>query len=163
MPAEIKRMVKNYMHDPKEVRINTGQRVNINIEHQYAVIKASDKVEALRRILDFDADLYGVVFCRTKRDTQRVAEELVENRATRHEPISPPPVAKASAMSVTKRFRAGNLQLLIATDVAARGIDVDNLTHVIHFCLARWAAYDVHRSGRTARAGKKGISLSLIH
>ncbi len=160
MPGEIKRIVKNYMHDPKEVRINTGQAVNENIEHQFAILKASDKVEALRRLLDFDPEMYGVVFCRTKRDTQSVAEDLVESGYAA-EPIHGD-LSQSQRDSVMKRFRSKTLQLLIATDVAARGIDVNNLTHVIHFALPDDAEYYTHRSGRTARAGKKGISLSLI-
>jgi ATP-dependent RNA helicase DeaD len=160
MPKEIRQMVKNYMHDPKEVKVDTRQQVNVNIDHQYAVIKASDKVEALRRIIDFNPDLYGVVFCRTRRDTQNVAEKLVETGYTAealHGELS-----QSQRDAVMKRFRSKNLQLLIATDVAARGIDVDDLTHVIHFALPDDPEYYVHRSGRTARAGKKGVSLSLI-
>ena len=160
MPKEIKQMVSNYMHDPIEVKIDSKQQVNVNIDHQYAIIKASDKVEALRRIIDFDADLYGVVFCRTRRDTQRVAEALVETGYTAealHGDLS-----QSQRDAVMKRFRSRNLQLLIATDVAARGIDVDDLTHVVHFALPDDPEYYVHRSGRTARAGKKGVSMSLI-
>ncbi len=160
MPKEIKQMVSNYMHDPKEVRVDSKQQVNANIEHQYAIIKASDKVEALRRIIDFDAELYGVVFCRTRMDTQRVAEKLVETGYTA-EPLHGD-LSQSQRDAVMKRFRSKNLQLLIATDVAARGIDVNNLTHVIHFALPDDPEYYVHRSGRTARAGKKGVSLSLI-
>ncbi len=160
MPAEIRRMVKDYMINPAEIKINQGTIVNTNIEHQFSVIKASDKTEALRRILDFDPDMYGVVFCRTKRDTQRVAEELVESGYAA-EPLHGD-LSQAQRDAVMKRFRAKNLQVLIATDVAARGIDVDNLTHVIHFALPDDPEYYTHRSGRTARAGKKGISLSLI-
>ena len=160
MPSEIRQMVKNYMHDPREIKVDNKQQVNVNIDHQYAVIKASDKVEALRRIIDFNPDLYGVVFCRTRRDTQNVAEKLVETGYTAealHGELS-----QSQRDAVMKRFRSKNLQLLIATDVAARGIDVDDLTHVIHFALPDDPEYYVHRSGRTARAGKKGVSLSLI-
>lgn len=160
MPAEIKRMVKNYMKDPQEVRINSGQTVNENIEHRFAVLKASDKVEALRRMLDFDPDMYGLVFCRTKRDTQAVAEDLVESGYAA-EPLHGD-LSQSQRDAVMKRFRNKTLQMLVATDVAARGIDVNNLTHVVHFALPDDAEYYTHRSGRTARAGKKGISLSLI-
>ncbi len=160
MPNEIRRMVKNYMLDPVEVKTNKGTVVNANIEHQFAVIKASDRIEALRRILDYDADMYGVVFCRTKRDTQSVAEELVESGYAA-EPLHGD-LSQSQRDAVMKRFRAKTLQVLVATDVAARGIDVDNLTHVIHFALPDDPEYYTHRSGRTARAGKKGISLSLI-
>lgn len=160
MPKEIKNIVKNYMVDPAEVRVNTGQVVNVNIEHQYAIIKASDKTEALRRMLDYDPEMYGVVFCRTKRDTQRVADELVESgyaAEALHGDLS-----QAQRDAVMRKFKSRTVQLMIATDVAARGIDVNNLTHVVHFALPDDAEYYTHRSGRTARAGKKGISLSLI-
>lgn len=160
MPAEIKRMVKNYMHEPVEVRINSGQKVNQNIEHQFAVLKASDKPEAIRRLLDFDSEIYGVVFCRTKRDTQQLADNLLQSgymAEALHGDLS-----QSQRDAVMKRFRGKMIQLLIATDVAARGIDVDNLTHVIHHALPNDAEYYTHRSGRTARAGNKGISLSLI-
>lgn len=160
MPAEIRRMVKTYMSDPAEVKVNQGTIVNTNIEHQYAVIKASDRIEAMRRILDFDPEMYCVVFCRTKRDTQAVAEDLVESGYAA-EPLHGD-LSQAQRDAVMKRFRSKTLQVLIATDVAARGIDVDNLTHVIHFALPDDPEYYTHRSGRTARAGKKGISLSLI-
>lgn len=160
MPNEIRRMVKNYMLNPVEVKTNKGTVVNTNIEHRFAVIKASDRIEALRRLLDYDADMYGVVFCRTKRDTQSVAEELVESGYAA-EPLHGD-LSQGQRDAVMKRFRAQNLQILVATDVAARGIDVDNLTHVIHFALPDDPEYYTHRSGRTARAGKKGVSLSLI-
>lgn len=160
MPQEIKRMVKNYMINPAEVRVNSGQVVNENIEHQYAIIKASDKTEALRRMLDFDPDMYGVVFCRTKRDTQRVADELVETGYAA-EPLHGD-LSQGQRDNVMRKFKSKTVQLMIATDVAARGIDVNNLTHVVHFALPDDAEYYTHRSGRTARAGKKGISLSLI-
>lgn len=160
MPAEIKRMVKNYMINPAEVKVNQGNIVNTNIEHQYAVLKASDKTEALRRLLDNDPEMYGVVFTRTKRDAQRVAEDLVESGYAA-EPLHGD-LSQGQRDAVMKRFRSGNLQLLIATDVAARGIDVNNLTHVVHFALPDDPEYYTHRSGRTARAGRKGVSLSLI-
>lgn len=159
MPAEIKRLVKNYMTNPYEVRV-TGSKVNVNIDHQYSVLKASDKVEALRRLLDFDPEMYGVVFCRTKNDTRRVAEELVETGYAA-EPLHGD-LSQSQRDAAMKRFRSGTLQLLIATDVAARGIDVTNLTHVVHFALPDDPENYTHRSGRTARAGKKGVSLSLI-
>ncbi len=160
MPAEIRRMVKNYMKDPREVKVNTGQRVNENIDHQFVITKASEKPAVLKRFLDFDADLYGVIFCRTKRDTQKLAETLVESGYPA-EPLHGD-LSQAQRDAVMKRFRSGILRVLVATDVAARGIDVNNLTHVIHYALPDDAEYYTHRSGRTARAGRTGISLSLI-
>ncbi len=160
MPAEIRRMVKDYMHDPKEVRINSSQRVNENIDHQYIITKASEKPAVLKRFLDYDADLYGVIFCRTKRDTQSLAETLMESGYSA-EPLHGD-LSQAQRDAVMKRFRSRMLRVLVATDVAARGIDVNNLTHVIHYALPNDAEYYTHRSGRTARAGQTGISLSLI-
>jgi ATP-dependent RNA helicase DeaD len=160
MAREIKRIVDTYMVNPEEVKINRENIVNTNIEHQVVQLKASDKIEALRRYLDYDEDLFGVVFCRTKRDTQRVADELNNNGyATEalHGDMS-----QAQRDAAMKRFRDKNLKLLIATDVAARGIDVDDITHVIHFALPDDPEFYTHRSGRTARAGKKGVSIALI-
>jgi ATP-dependent RNA helicase DeaD len=160
MAKEIQRIVDTYMVQPEEVRINREDIVNTNIEHKSVQLKASDKIEALRRYLDYDADMFGVVFCRTKRDTQQVADELNNNGyATEalHGDMS-----QAQRDAAMKRFRNKNLKLLIATDVAARGIDVDDITHVIHFALPDDPEFYAHRSGRTARAGKKGVSLALI-
>lgn len=160
MAREIKRIVDTYMVKPEEVRINREDIVNTNIEHQSIQLKASDKIEALRRFLDYDQDMFGVVFCRTKRDTQNVADQLNNNGyATEalHGDMS-----QAQRDAAMKRFRNKNLKLLIATDVAARGIDVDDITHVIHFALPDDPEFYTHRSGRTARAGKKGVSIALI-
>ncbi|WP_438963005.1 DEAD/DEAH box helicase [Nonlabens sp.] len=160
MAREIKRIVDTYMVQPEEVRINRKDIVNTNIEHQSIQLKASDKIEALRRFLDYDQDMFGVVFCRTKRDTQNVADQLNNNGyATEalHGDMS-----QAQRDAAMKRFRNKNLKLLIATDVAARGIDVDDITHVIHFALPDDPEFYTHRSGRTARAGKKGVSIALI-
>lgn len=160
MPREIKGMIKNYMNNPKEVISNTGIVVNENIEHQFVNVKASEKPSVLKRFLDYDADLYGVVFCRTKRDTQNLAEALVE-AGYAAEPLHGD-LSQGQRDAVMKRFRSATLRVLVATDVAARGIDVNNLTHVVHFALPDDPEYYTHRSGRTARAGKKGISLSLV-
>ncbi|MGB3591320.1 MAG: DEAD/DEAH box helicase [Nonlabens sp.] len=160
MAREIKRIVDTYMVNPEEVKINRENIVNTNIEHKVVQLKASDKIEALRRYLDYDEDMFGVVFCRTKRDTQKVADELNNNGyATEalHGDMS-----QAQRDAAMKRFRNKNLKLLIATDVAARGIDVDDITHVIHFALPDDPEFYTHRSGRTARAGKQGVSLALI-
>jgi ATP-dependent RNA helicase DeaD len=160
MPKEIRRMVKDYMTDPFEVRIDPKTVVNTNIQHQYAVVHPKDKAEALTRFLDLDPELYGVVFCRTKMDTQRLAEDLVK-AGYRADAIHGD-LSQAARDRVMKRFKQRDLQVLIATDVAARGIDVNDLSHVFHFALPNDQAYYTHRSGRTARAGKKGISMSLI-
>lgn len=161
MPPEIRRIVKQYMKDPYEVKVSKKNEINSNITHQYSMVKNQDKTEALTRFINANPDMRAVVFCRTKRDTQQLAEELM-----RHD-------FKADAIhgdlsqnqrdNVMNRFRQNKLQLLIATDVAARGIDVSNLSHVFHYAIPDDASYYTHRSGRTARAGKKGISLAFIN
>jgi ATP-dependent RNA helicase DeaD len=160
MPSEIRSIVKNYMHDPVEVKVSTGNQVNENIEHQFTVVKSSHKFESLQRILDAEENFRGVVFCRTRAATQTLADNLKKSNyqaEALHGEMS-----QAQRDRVMKRFKEHNLQVLIATDVAARGIDVDDLTHVIHYALPDDDAYYTHRSGRTARAGKKGISLSIL-
>ncbi len=161
MPSAIKKIVKKYMDDPLEVKVNSKNEVNKDIEHQYIAVKTKDKENALCRFLDLNEDLRGVVFCRTKRDTQDLATSLLAKNYKAdalHGDLS-----QAQRDRVMKRFRKDNIKLLIATDVAARGIDVNDLTHVFHFSLPDDNAYYTHRSGRTARAGKKGISISFIN
>lgn len=160
MPREIRRMVKQYMESPFEVSVDPKTTVNANIEHKYAVVKQSDKTEAMARFLELEPDLYGVVFCRTRRDTQALAEDLLKmgfRADALHGEMSQPQRDR-----VMNRFKRRDLQVLVATDVAARGIDVNDLTHVFHHSLPSEQAYYTHRSGRTARAGKKGISLAFI-
>ena len=160
MPREIRRMVKQYMESPFEVSVDPKTTVNANIEHKYAVVKQSDKTEAMSRFLELEPDLYGVVFCRTRRDTQALAEDLLKmgfRADALHGEMSQPQRDR-----VMNRFKSRDLQVLVATDVAARGIDVNDLTHVFHHSLPSEQAYYTHRSGRTARAGKKGISLAFI-
>lgn len=161
MSREIQRIVKKYMDDPVEVKLNTHQEVNVNIEHQFALVRQAHKTEALTRFLDVDPDIRGVVFCRTRRDTQSLADHLVKKnyRADAlHGDLS-----QNQRDAVMKRFKMHDLQVLVATDIAARGIDVDDLTHVFHFSLPEDMAYYTHRSGRTARAGKQGTSLAFIN
>ena len=160
MPREIRRMVKQYMDSPFEVSVDPKTTVNANIEHKYSIVKQSDKTEAMSRFLELEPDLYGVVFCRTRRDTQALAEDLLKmgfRADALHGELSQPQRDR-----VMSRFKNRDLQVLIATDVAARGIDVNDLTHVFHHSLPSEQAYYTHRSGRTARAGKKGISLAFI-
>ena len=161
MPSEIKRIVKKYMENPVEVKVNTENKVNKNIEHKFAVVRQNDKFEALTRFMDMTPEMRGVVFCRTKRDTQMLAENLVRQNYkadSLHGDLSQPQRDR-----VMKRFKNHDLQLLIATDVAARGIDVEDLSHVFHFTLPDDNSYYTHRSGRTARAGKQGISIAFIN
>lgn len=160
MPNEIKRIVNTYMTDPMEVKVNQKNEVNVNIEHQFVVVRPDDKTEALMRFMDIDGDMRGVVFCRTKRDTQNLAEELLKRNYKAdalHGDLS-----QQQRDRVMKRFKSHDLQVLIATDVAARGIDVNDLTHVFHFSLPDDNSYYTHRSGRTARAGKKGVSIAFV-
>jgi len=160
MPSEIRRIISEYMTDPVEVKSSAKLTINSNIEHKYIRVSRNNKVKALRNIIESYEDLYGVVFCRTRMETQRVADELREYgypAEALHGDMS-----QAFREAVMKRFRAGQTKLLVATDVAARGIDVDNLTHVIHFALPDDITYYTHRSGRTARAGRKGMSIAII-
>jgi len=160
MPSEIRSLIKKFMTNPVEVSVQAGNVVNKNIEHQYAVIRASDKIEVLRRFIDFQPDMLGIVFCRTKIDTQNLAVELTQSGY--HAEALHGDLSQQQRDQVMKKFKAHAVRLLIATDVAARGIDVNNLSHVIHFSLPDDSEYYTHRSGRTARAGKTGISLALI-
>jgi len=160
MPAGIRHIVGTYMKDPLEITIEKSQRVNENIEHQYAVVKAKNKLAALTRFIDNFPSLYGVVFCRTKIGAQEVASGLMD--AGYPADAIHGDLSQSQRNQVMRRFKSGQTPLLIATDVAARGIDVNDLTHVVHYDLPSEAEGYTHRSGRTARAGKKGISLALV-
>lgn len=161
MPKEIKRIVNRYMENPIEVKIDAKNQVNKNIEHQFVIVRRDDKSDSLTRFMDIQPEMRAVVFCRTRRDTQSLAEELL-SRGYKADAIHGD-LSQAQRDRVMKRFKSNELQMLIATDVAARGIDVNDLTHVFHFTLPDDAAYYTHRSGRTARAGKKGISIAFIN
>ena len=160
MPKEIRNIVKSYMSKPVEVKVSTGNQLNENIEHQYAVVKSSDKFEGLKRVLDVEEEFRGVIFCRTRIKTQQLADDL--NKSGYQSEALHGDLSQAQRDRVMKRFKNHTLQVLVATDVAARGIDVNDLTHVIHYALPDDPSYYTHRSGRTARAGKKGISLSIL-
>lgn len=161
MPAEVRRISKNYMKDPQELTIGKQNSSADNLEHFYYVIHERDRYTALRRILDSLPEVFGVVFCRTKIDTQQVAENLIRdgyNADSLHGDLS-----QQQRDKVMNRYRNRSLQVLVATDVAARGIDVRDITHVIHYHLPDEAENYTHRSGRTARAGKSGQSIALIN
>lgn len=161
MPAEVRRIAKKYMTDPVEMTVGTKNTGNANIEHEYYIVRAADKFAAFKRIVDFNPDIFGIVFCRTKIETQDIAEALIKagyNANALHGDLS-----QQQRDKVMKSFRDRTLQMLIATDVAARGIDVDDVTHVINYSLPDEIENYTHRSGRTARAGKKGISISIIN
>jgi len=161
MPAGIRRIVKHYMDAPIEVSINATEKINKDIVHQYVTTKTSNKIPALRRFLDLHSEMRGIMFCRTKRETQQIADDL-GNQGYGVEALHGD-LSQGQRDAVMKRFKSRSMQLLIATDVAARGIDVNNLTHVIHHTLPDQLESYTHRSGRTARAGKKGISLAFIN
>ncbi len=160
MPQEIKTISKKYMRQPLEISAGNVNQTNANIEHQYYTVQPRNKYPALKRILDYNPDIYGIIFCRTKAETQDIAERLIKdgyNADSLHGDLS-----QMQRDKVMLAFREKTLQMLIATDVAARGIDVDNLTHIINLHLPDDIDFYTHRSGRTARAGKTGISIVLI-
>ncbi|MGF7041287.1 DEAD/DEAH box helicase [Mucilaginibacter lappiensis] len=161
MPTEVRRIAKKYMNEPFELTMGTKNTGNANIEHEYYIVRARDKYAAFKRIVDFNPDIFGIVFCRTKIETQDIAEALIKdgyNADSLHGDLS-----QQQRDKVMKRYRERNLQLLIATDVAARGIDVNDVTHVINYSLPDEVENYTHRSGRTARAGKTGVSISIIN
>jgi ATP-dependent RNA helicase DeaD len=160
MPAEVARIAKTYMDSPVEITLGNKNSGNENIEHIYYTVSVKDKYPALKRIADSEPSIFAIVFCRTKRETQQVADALIRDgypADALHGDLS-----QAQRDLVMKRYRNRNLQMLVATDVAARGIDVENVTHVINFNLPDELENYTHRSGRTARAGKKGISIALV-
>lgn len=161
MPVEVEKILNHYMKDP--VRISIGQRNSgtSNVRHNYYLIRANDRYLALKRLIDYFPSIYGIVFCRTKLETQEVADSLIHdgyNAASLHGDLS-----QAQRDLVMSHFRQGFTQILVATDVAARGLDVNNLTHVINYNLPDDIDTYVHRSGRTGRADKTGICISLVH
>lgn len=161
MPREIRRLVTTYMKDPLEVAVNTEQKSNADISHQYVITKNDNKVPAMRRFMDIQPDMKGIMFCRTKMDTQEIADDLSKLGyavEALHGDLS-----QNQRDTVMKRFKTRSMQLLIATDVAARGIDVNDLTHVFHHKIPDQIESYTHRSGRTGRAGKKGISMVFIN
>lgn len=161
MPPDIAAIAKNYMHNPEEFVIGTKNEGAANVRHIFYMVQAKDKYLALKRVADSNPNIYGIIFCRTRRETQEIADWLIEdgyNADSLHGDLS-----QAQRDTVMKKFRERNLQLLVATDVAARGLDVDDLTHVINYGLPDDIATYTHRSGRTGRAGKTGISVAIIH
>ena len=161
MPREVMRISKNYMISPKNIEIASRNEGAKNVEHHYYLVNARDKYKALRRICDLNPNIYGIIFCRTRRETASIADKLMQdgyNADAIHGELS-----QAQRDHVMARFRNKKLQLLVATDVAARGIDINELTHVINYNLPDDNEIYVHRSGRTGRAGNKGISVIIAH
>lgn len=161
MPNDIAGIAKKYMREPREVVIGTKNQGAQNVKHIYYMVKASDKYLALKRIADNNPNIYAIIFCRTRRDTQEIADKLIAdgyNADALHGDLS-----QQQRDLTMKKFRDRVTSLLVATDVAARGLDVDDLTHVINFGLPDDPAVYTHRSGRTGRAGKTGVSIAIIH
>lgn len=160
MPKEVAEIARKFMRKPQEITVGQKNVSTKNVSHEYFLVAARDRYGALKRLVDVHPEVYAVIFCRTKRDTQKVAEKLIEdgyNAAALHGDLS-----QNQRDLVMKSFRANQVQLLVATDVAARGIDVDNITHVINYQLPDEVETYTHRSGRTGRAGKTGKSLVIL-
>jgi ATP-dependent RNA helicase DeaD len=160
MPQEVARIAKEFMRKPLEITVGHKNSGSSTVSHEFYLVNARDRYEALKRLADANPDIFSVVFCRTKRDTQAVAEKLIEdgyNAAALHGDLS-----QAQRDSVMKSFRNRQIQMLVATDVAARGIDVDSITHVVNYQLPDEIEIYNHRSGRTGRAGKLGTSIVII-
>ncbi len=161
MPKEIEQIARTYMHEPKEVVVGSRNEGAENVRHVYYMVHAKDKYPALKRIADYYPNIYGIIFCRTRRETQEIADQLIAdgyNADSLHGELS-----QAQRDAVMQKFRLRNLQLLVATDVAARGLDVTDLTHVINYGLPDDIETYTHRSGRTGRAGKSGVSVAIVH
>jgi len=161
MPRGIESIARSYMREPHEITVGSRNTTAENVHHQYYVVHAKDRYIALKRIVDYYPDIYSIIFCRTKIETQEVADALIKdgyNADALHGDLS-----QAQRDSVMNRFRGKNLQMLVATDVAARGIDVVDLTHIINYNLPDDIEYYTHRSGRTGRAGKSGISILIVN
>jgi ATP-dependent RNA helicase DeaD len=161
MPREVAVIAKKYMKDPVEITIGNRNAGAENIKHVYYTVHARDKYTALKRIVDFYPSIYGIVFCRTRIDTQEIADKLIGdgyNAEALHGDLS-----QVQRDSVMQKFRIRHVQLLVATDVAARGLDVNDLTHIINYALPDDISAYTHRSGRTGRAGKAGTSIAIIN
>lgn len=160
MPKEVSTIAKKFMHTPVEITVGTKNVGSAQVSHEYYLVNARDRYNALKRLADANPDIFSVVFCRTKRDTQKVAEQLIEdgyNAAAIHGDLS-----QNQRDLVMKSFRNRQIQMLVATDVAARGIDVEDITHVINYQLPDEIETYTHRSGRTGRAGKTGVSMVIV-
>lgn len=160
MPQEVARIAREFMSEPEEITVGAKNAGSSTVSHEFYMVQARDRYEALKRLADANPDIFSVIFCRTKRDTQQIAEKLIEdgyNAAALHGDLS-----QAQRDGVMKSFRGRQIQMLVATDVAARGIDVDSVTHVINYQLPDDVETYNHRSGRTGRAGKLGTSIVII-
>jgi ATP-dependent RNA helicase DeaD len=161
MPKQISKMARKYMNEPEEIQVNARNSGALNVEHHFYMVNAKDRYDALKRIADVNPDIYGIIFCRTRRETADIASKL--SKEGYNADLLNGDLSQNQRDEVMNRFRSGELQLLVATDVAARGLDVDSLTHVINYNLPDDLEVYIHRSGRTGRAGNSGISVSIIH
>ena len=160
MPREVATIAKKFMHSPQEITVGNKNESTSQVSHEYYLVNSRDRYQALKRLSDANPDIFSVVFCRTKRDTQKVAEQLIEDgysAGALHGDLS-----QNQRDLVMKSFRNKQIQMLVATDVAARGIDVDDITHVINYQLPDEIETYTHRSGRTGRAGKTGVSMVIV-
>lgn len=161
MSSDIARITKTYMNNPEQISVAARNTAAVNVSHVYYMVQAKDRYEVLKRIADINTNIYGIVFCRTREETKDVARKLMADGYSAdalHGDLS-----QAQRDEVMGRFRTRQLQMLVATDVAARGIDITDLTHVVNYNLPDDPEIYVHRSGRTGRAGKNGISIAIIH
>jgi len=161
MPDGISRIAKNYMRAPKEIIIGRKNEGAQNVKHIFYMVNAKDKYLVLKRIADYNPNIYGIIFCRTRKETQDIADNLIKdgyNAESLHGDLS-----QSQRDYVMQKFRLQNIRLLVATDVAARGLDVDDLTHIINYGLPDDVEQYTHRSGRTGRVGKTGTSVAIIH
>jgi len=160
MPSEIQKIAQKYMHDAVEITVGKRNEGATDVRHLYYLVNSKDRFEALKRIADLNPKIYGIIFCRTRQETKEVADKMIShgyNADALHGDL-----AQSQRDYVMHRFRSGNVQMLVATDVAARGLDVNDLTHIINYNLPDDPEIYLHRSGRTGRAGKKGVSITLI-
>lgn len=160
MPSEIRAIANEYLQDPVEVAVGKKNAAQQNIEHKYSMVQLDNKYEALKRLLDFYPDFYGIIFCGTKIQTQEVSDALVRDGYPAD--CLHGDLGQSQRDKVMNHFRHRTIKILLATDVAARGIDVNNLTHVLHYQLPQDIESYTHRSGRTARAGRQGVSIAMI-
>ena len=161
MPKKVTSIIKNYMKNPVTIAVDPVNTAATNVLHQYHVVQAKDRYETVKRIADINPNIYGIVFCRTRRETKVVSNRLMVdgyNADALHGDLS-----QSQRDEVMNRFRKSQLQLLVATDVAARGLDVNNLSHIINYNLPDDPEIYTHRSGRTGRAGRTGISIAIVH
>ena len=161
MSKEIERIAKNYLHDAKEIVVGSRNEGAEHVNHIYYMVSARDKYNALKRIADYYPEIYAIIFCRTRMETQEIADKLIKD-GYNAEPLHGE-LSQAQRDLTMQKFRQHTVQLLVATDVAARGLDVDELTHVINYGLPDDIESYTHRSGRTGRAGRSGTSISIIH